>query len=253
MQYIHTYVNVHCIVLSEDVKAIKDCWIVGDEFLSDTFTALQEFKAENAVKPHIYEQYNMMPFFQSPLKPHPRVVKVLNSFIEGLNSTPKLPKYVLLIPDQDLIVGAKHLDYGVIHIIEEQIKWLFKQLNKVIARRREDLQLKRAGAILKSTHKPRLIWVSMINRPFATQLFPKKVMGLRYRFNALLKKYIEHERYMYFLRVFIPTHNVCNFTVDGQLSAEERILARHWSKNETIWSSCNWTVCGWRQRKEAIN
>ena len=150
------------------MRAIKDCWLVGDEFFGEIHHTLQELKSECSTTPYLYEQYNVMPFYLSALSPQPRVIRILNAFIDALNSTPKLPKYVLIIPDQDLMPGSKHLDYGVVHIMEQQLRWLFQQINKAIGRRREDLQSKHAGAISHSTYEPRIICIAMIDRPFTS-------------------------------------------------------------------------------------
>ena len=147
----------------DDIKATKDVWLVGDEFLHEIHHALQEWKSDLVAKSknltYLYDQYNIHHWYDSPLVPNVHVCHLLNS-LDRLNTTAKLPKYVLMFPDMD-IISDTDLDYGVMIILEEQLQWLFNQINKAMHRRCEDLKSKRGSAVL-STFEPRVIWVSMI-------------------------------------------------------------------------------------------
>ena len=94
----------------------------------------------------MYKQYNIMFWYKSPLLPQPSAVRIFNSFIDRLNATPKLPKYVLIFPDEDIIRTMKHLDFRIMTMLEEQLKWLFDQLNKYSTHRCDDLRAMRIGA-----------------------------------------------------------------------------------------------------------
>ena len=154
----------------------KDVWLIGDEFLRRIHHNLQEWKSDqsstNRPLPYICNQYNVSAWYDSPLTNN-HTGRIYNSFIDGLNSNPKLPKYELMIIDADIIIGSNHLDYGIMHIIKEQLDWLFSKINKAIHRRQEDLKAKRGGAV-SSSFEPRLIWVSMIQCPTGTTLKQRK-------------------------------------------------------------------------------
>ena len=134
----------------DDLKATKDVWLVGDEFLHEIHHTLQEWKSDlvpkNKSLPYLYDQYNVHHWYDSPLVPNVHVSRLLNSFLDGLNTIVKLPKYVLMFPDMDIISDAD-LDYGVMVLLEEQLQWLFNQINKAIHRRHEDLKAKRGGTV----------------------------------------------------------------------------------------------------------
>ena len=199
---------------------MKDCWLIGDEFLGKTFGAFQEWHTDNAAnneeQPYLYEQYNVSCWNQSPLLNQPRPAHILNSFMQGLNSSTKLPKYVIIIPDRDLIQGSKKIEYGIICFTEEQLRWLFAQVTKAVIRRHDDLKSKRTGSLV-STYEPRIVWVNMIDRPISSNLYDKKVNGLHKCFNNIMGTFIKKERYMYNLKPELPsTHSM--FTVDNKLS-----------------------------------
>ena len=204
-----------------DIPVLKDCWLVGDEFLGSIYNELQTWKNEQASDnkplPYLYTQYNMSSWYRSPLSPHSNGVRLLNSFIDGLNSTPKLPKYVLVFPDRDLITGLKFLDFCVILLLDEHVSWLFRKLNKEIKRRRDDLMAKRPGA-LASSFKPRLIFIMMLERPPMKSIKEKKIMGLKDRFNSMLMEAVAAERYMYILDIELNVHNIQYFNYEGNLT-----------------------------------
>ena len=182
---------------------------------------LQELKNEQTSSKDwsfVYQQYNVLQFNKSPLSSAPRFARILNSFIEGLNAMPKLPKYIFVLPDSDIIEGTGYFDYGVMQMIEEQVQWLFQQMNKYVEHRREDLKLKRAGAIAMSTHEPRFILVAMIDRPFTTDFKLKKILGLKNRFNEVLCVVVEHEKYHYIMHLQLPHNDPLLFTSAGKLS-----------------------------------
>ena len=145
--------------------------------------------------PFVYQNYNVQVFFKSSLRPDPCVAKVLNSLMEGLNSTPKLPKYIFVVPDSDVIEDTAYYDFGVMLLLEEQLDWLFAQMEKYVTRRRDNLKEKRADSILMSTHEPRFIWIAMIDRPFTTDYKLKRILDLKNRFNELHHSHVEHEKY----------------------------------------------------------
>ena len=183
-------------IIAADVKALDDCWLVGDEFLKTIHRNLQDWKSDNAVDnlptPFLYSAYNIMAWYKSSLPQQPHIAHMLNAFLEAMNASPKLPKYIIIIPDSDIIKGTRHLDFGVVCMLEEQVKWLMAQIFKYILRRCDDLQNKRPGALPNSEY-PRIFWVLMMKRPWASNIHDKKVMGLRSRTNNIVARLASSE------------------------------------------------------------
>ena len=213
-----------------DIAALKDCWLVGDVFLNEMTSVLQDWRSDavshNETSPYLYEQYNVTYWYKSVLDPDPRAVRLFNSFMDGLNSDAKLPRYIIIFPEDDIIRGTRHIDFGITCILEETLDWMFFEMVKNIKRRRDDLKTIRAGA-LSSIFEPRLIWVGMIDRPEPEKILDKKVLGLRRRFNEMLCNYISKERYMYFLNPYIPLTSDL-FTNDAKLSSVGKL--EYWSE-----------------------
>ena len=89
------------------MPALKDVWIVGDEFLYDTFTTFQVKKVEaemdNVDRPFLHKYYNVKFFFECPLSEiRSFEARVINSLIDGLNTSLKrLAKYIIFVLDKD--------------------------------------------------------------------------------------------------------------------------------------------------------
>ena len=69
---------------------IKDCWIVGDQFVNDIYYALQEANQDkvkgDGSKLYIYDSYNVKCFSSHPLsKAKEALARLLNALIHGLN------------------------------------------------------------------------------------------------------------------------------------------------------------------------
>ena len=137
--------------------------------------------------------------------------------IAALNKQPRLPKYVIMLTDCDIILGTE-FDYGLNQLLEEQLDWLIRQVNKAINRRRDDLKSKRPGAI-SSSFEPRVIWIKAINRPFCEDVNEKKIRATRAKFNAHLNRALQSERYMYLMEITSIDDMPTNFyNIRGQLS-----------------------------------
>ena len=92
--------NIPVFCISGQIRALKDCWIVGDKFINDVYYGLQEANQENIKlqneKLYLYDQYNVNCSSSNPLsKIKEAPARLVNSFIHALN-------------EQDKITNTKH-------------------------------------------------------------------------------------------------------------------------------------------------
>ena len=87
-------------------------------------------------QPYLYQYYNIFGYYLSPLNTTVRVgiARILNAFIEGLNDRDILPKYVIIIPDKDIIAASAPsvFNIGAGTVFDLTLEWLFSQLKKAI-------------------------------------------------------------------------------------------------------------------------
>ena len=142
---------------------------MGDRFLNDVIGTLQGMKTQAKLKktelPYLYEMYNFKAFYINPLSDvTPTIVRIYNSLTEALNKYEHLPKYILVVMDKDIVsdVQRLHFDCGLYNSFEDNINWLLKNIAKAILVRRDNLKLKRLGAVPKEL--PIVCWVKMLAR-----------------------------------------------------------------------------------------
>ena len=230
--------NFH-LIIADNVQAIKDCWYVGDEFLLDMYPALQAWNKTAEVcktsPPYVFQHYNINGFFNSALSRILATTRILNAFVEGFNKHWLLPRYVIVIPDADVINSIlETFDFGLEVLMEENLSWLFRQMNKVIERRRQDLMYKKPGAVAGS-FEPRVIWVKMMNRPFDEESeVHMELKQIRAKFNSCLEELVRKERYMYImnLNVFEIGNIEDIFDSTGKLTREGKLS--FWQELDSI-------------------
>ena len=179
----------------------------------------QEAAATPVVLLYLYEFYNVTAYTQLASSGVKSIIaRVMNALVEGLNSRPRLARYIVLMLDKDLIDEANvfHPEAAVIKTFDETLTELVRQVNLVIRRRREDLSLKNPGAVFGED--PKVIHVKMIRRAefYSINCRLGKICSVRTKFNEVLNDVAaRHEHY-------IMNVNVCDrrdhFDLCGNLS-----------------------------------
>ena len=129
--------NFH-FVFSDPVKPIRILWIVGDGFFRSAYSELQSMKTGNDPKvwPYIYQQFQLKPYFQkSAGTSDGATYKLHNSLAEALNAENRLPEYVLIFPDRDIILDINYFKPGNHTLIKLSLNWLAKEIDKSLAGR----------------------------------------------------------------------------------------------------------------------
>ena len=198
-------ISLYNFILADNIEALKDCWIVGDKFAFQAFPSFRNMKTAATITkkkpPYLYQFYNISSYCTNQLS-HNRngMSHILNSFIEGLNNNLKLPKYVIFVPDKDLVENHDHFDFGAQTIFDMTLESLFKKVNMAITRRREDMFYKRPGS-LASYFEQRVIWLKIINRPTTGDKKMREKMILREKFNNTLETQFPKEKQMFIMNI----------------------------------------------------
>ena len=87
------------------VGAYNDIWIIGDYFLKDANAELQGLKkmsiSKHLPQPYIHENFNVHTRYADLVIKG--IARLLNPLVEILNFQHRLPKYIIVVPDKDLI------------------------------------------------------------------------------------------------------------------------------------------------------
>ena len=223
--------NINKIVtflIAATIEALRDIWLVGDHFLNDAFPSLQRLKSTATMlkkpPPYICEQFNVSIHTMKKHLVRPILPRILNTVIEGMNKTTKLPSFIVLVLDKDLIEQLGTFEYGMKQMLEDGLKWLMKHIRRSIDIRIDDIMQKRPGAILFT---PRVVWIKMINRPF-TSNHPDdlrvKTMSWRKKFNDIIDQILSSQEKTHILQIAsVMEYPHKNYDRLGNLSYEGKV------------------------------
>ena len=134
--------------------------------------------------PFIFKYFNVKPFYTN--KGFRTGINILlDPLAEALNTIHKLPKYILVIPDKDLLAHLRWGNSGISIEIGAALHYLIKQHDIYIDRCRRLLSQKKPGALIEDGY-PKLIWVRMLKR--SQNIVDGKIFNFRGRFNSILEE-----------------------------------------------------------------
>ena len=127
-------------------QPLRDIWLVGKGFLQISLGTLQTLRTEpddalqgssntNAVNstiqiPYIYQHYKVRPYYQvSSGDAEGTLHKLYNSVVQAINKEPRLPQYLLMFLDRDVILQLNYFQPGISFVLECRLAWLAKNID----------------------------------------------------------------------------------------------------------------------------
>ena len=83
--------------------------------------------------------------------------RIYNSVVEGINENERLPKYIVVIPDWDIIKYGDEFGKDAPAVLYVLLRFLVKGINKLVDACFESIYRKKPGAIRAG--EPRILWV----------------------------------------------------------------------------------------------
>ena len=189
-------------MLAANVPAVNDLWLVGDYFLGDILGMLQKMRNNTTTPVYMYEHYNVCAYYTNPSNGlRNAYARILNAMIKGLNEHIRLPKFIMIMCDIDVLNTICFFNKGMPVAFEKCISWFIKQVDQSLETRKENMYRKRPGSVSGQT---RIIWVHIINRPIIRNHPDKirnKVLAGRNRYNITLNDIVADTRYHHTLIV----------------------------------------------------
>ena len=184
--------------------------------------ALQTMRSANRLErkdePYIYKQFNVRFAYTNLANTDTSTIsRISNGLIKQLNRKKKLPTYLVFLLDYDILRNIEEIEdkeLNVTHIIDEQLGWLFKKVQRSIDIRIEQLIKKCPGAVRIN---PTFIWVQMIDWPSTYQ--NKAVMEWRRRYNRILLETMDKYHDQKDIKVTSLSHKQ-HYHANGILSVE---------------------------------
>ena len=102
--------------------------------------------------------------------------------MKALNDCAKLPRFILVVPDLDLLQYLNYFSYGVEDAVFDLITWVVSEMKQAAEDKKDQLFKFLPGAI-KNT-EPKFVWVKMLKRMKSTD----KIFTVRGKYNDTLEK-----------------------------------------------------------------
>ena len=148
--------------------------------------------ANHTPPPYLYDYYNVFAYVPSHnLGASKTIAYTFNALVEGLNNKRRLPIFILVVIDKDVIEDVNIFEYGASKAIFKNVEWLVHQINIHVKRKRLEILETKPGVVY--TSDPKIVFVSMIRHPvmFDRGSRMEKVVSLRSKFNAVLNELAE--------------------------------------------------------------
>ena len=221
--------TLNCIV--GEVRAWKDVWIIRDAFINETFDTLfsmkNQAKEEKRAKPYIFDYYNVKCFAVDPLSASSDVIaNLINCMIRAINENAKLPRHIIVIPENNLVKHFNNYGYGINLISGGCLSYITCQMECVIEGQKDELRCKRPGAVAPS--EPKIIWVKMFNRTAN----PSKELAVRVKFNTALKNILANKRNHYIIDVTNAMYKSDYFSQNNRITARGK--SRFWMEIDQV-------------------
>ena len=115
----------------------NDCWLIGDRFLNNSFSYLQESAAIDNIHnlPYLYKKYEVHHFMMSPLCNDPPIARLRNCLVQGLDGIKRVPKLIILFLDEEILKMTHYTG-------DRALKWLFHEFYCCISATKDTLPSK---------------------------------------------------------------------------------------------------------------
>ena len=147
--------------------------------------------------------FNVHGFFLKKWSAVKGLTRILNSFTEALSTCPRLPKYIVVVPDKDLIrdinyFGFRASEFFSASVIRLATEWKTKLKDVPCSYLRRNPEL----------DSPKIIWVRVIKHPYNGMQEFSHVMTLHNRFDNAMENMLASAKNI--------THYVLSIKVDEQ-------------------------------------
>ena len=128
------YMMVYPLLLfSEDVEGYDELWLVGDNFMAETYrNHFKKLDGEWFMK----ENFEVFPFCSSKCSDNNAnmLSHITNSLVFALNKHYKLPCFIIVIMDNDLVWYLQYEDDGATRMVGEWLEWIAEHFFLTCAR-----------------------------------------------------------------------------------------------------------------------
>ena len=134
---------LHNIFIAEKLSAVDTVLLVGDNFCSISYRKHFLLRQDNE-KGFIKDRFEFKPYCNSCYNSATAnmLVRLQNTFTRALNENNSMPKFILVILDDDLIQYLNFKEAGASQLLGSWIEWLSQQFTDALHSKRDKLPRK---------------------------------------------------------------------------------------------------------------
>ena len=143
--------------LAEDAKGINKIWILGDNFLAETY---RQHVRKGGEEFYMRQNFEVWPFCSSRFSDcNPNMLsRITNSMISALNNKVYLPVYLIIVLEDDLITFLDYCKFGVSGLFGMWLEYIAANIVQFLDTRCQQLPV---SAIPRELTQ--IYWVEPIN------------------------------------------------------------------------------------------
>ena len=181
------YVNIFAAKVK--VTVIQKVWLIGDAFLQRIYHSYGTLRDQARIsrgklkKPYLLDAYTVSSHIMGELNGiQSTAARMQNCLVRQLDTTINMPRYIVFIPDNDVIKGSsgEFYDFGASKMSQEIMAWMIDEYFDQITKRKKELRDISLGAVLPG--EPKIVYVKMIYRPRKDE-----IQAVRNHFNNALQ------------------------------------------------------------------
>ena len=125
----------------EDLKGISKLWILGDNFMAETF---RKYVKKASYDLFLKNNFDIMAYCSGKYsdKNVNTLSRLVNSFTQAMNTKFYLPEYLIIFIDDDLIEYLQYKRYNIASLLGPWIEYLCQFIAESLQDRRQQLPLK---------------------------------------------------------------------------------------------------------------
>ena len=175
----------------DETLALRSIWIVGDNFAA---RSIREGFVKQTAPLFIKEAFDYKIYCGSRHDSNDTnmLSRIRNSLARGLNKNVKLPNYILVVLDRDLIDYLDYDSFGISTMLGNWFEWLAAEFDDMIQKRKQNLPKK----ALDDDH-PQIYWCASLHHI----LLEKDNLNARMKMNAVMDSVTKLYQYMRVIKI----------------------------------------------------
>ena len=138
---------------ADKIKAYEKIWIISDDFGYQSYEVY--FTKQSAEGYYTKDNFDMTGFVSSRFNTNPSAIgRFRNGLVKGIEDQIQLPKYVVIVPDDDIIKMFRHTTKGLSKAFGRVIEKMMTDFDKIIEIHKDHLPSK-----AKKQGYPRFVWI----------------------------------------------------------------------------------------------